>query len=204
MAKSISGNTSLTCTGNFLGGRTLTSSWQEFVSNDFVPTSTGTLTIGLFLGDVGTFRIDNIRLESIGALSLPNVQSINVLDDITSLGGNQSRLNGYLTVTNYYPESRLVINNQSFTTSTSVQILGGDVIGTRKQRILSVYGNSSASVNLSLGTSSGGTQLVNAQAVNGDFEISTFASRIIPSNSSLWITFSGNTTTSIIIKVNNL
>ena len=149
------------------------------------------------------FTVSNFSMIPLGAISIPSIQSINVLDDITSLGGNQSRLLGMNRVNVVESNSRIVLSSQSFASGTSVQILGGDVIGTRKQRLISISGNSSASVNISMGTSSGGTQLVNAQAVNGVFDISTFVSRIIPSNSSLWITFSGNTTASVEIRVDS-
>ena len=158
------------------------------------------------LGWTGQIEFDDIEVYRLGALSLPAVQSINVLRDWTMIGGNPSRLFGIspINVTNF--KSDITIGSSSYTTGTSVQILGGGPLTTssRRQRIISISGNSSASVNLSLGTTSGGTQLVNAQAVNGDFDISTFVSRIIGTSANLWITFSGNTTATVSIKMSEI
>jgi hypothetical protein len=197
LAKSISGNTLLTISGNFIGTRTITTSWAEYVSDIFIPPSLGTVTIAFLLGDAGTFRVDNVRLEVLGALSLPAVQSTLVLDDVTTLGGNQARLLGMVPVTERGPVHDIQRPAESYTGGVSVSLLGGNVIGGRKRRILSITGSSSANTTISVGTSSGGTQLVNAQTVNGDFDISTFASRIVAADSQLFVTFAGTTTASV-------
>lgn len=171
---------------------------------EIVPTTTGqgNVVIGVTSTTQATITINSVQLR--GALSIPSVQSINVVEDITAIGGNQARLVGNTPILlDSVPVSTVERPAEAYTT-TSIRLLGGDIIGARKRRILSVTGNSSASVNLSLGTSSGGTQLINAQAVNGDFDISTFASRILAANSSLWLTFSGSTTASIHIHLTDL
>lgn len=151
----------------------------------------------------GSYTIDNVAFQQLGALALLRPQQIAVADDWTTLGGNSARLVGMQPIT---PDdtSRIAVASQSFGAGTSVQILGGAVIGSLKQRILSISGNSSANTTISLGTSSGGTQLVNAQAVNGDFDVATFASRIVVGGSSLWVTFAGATTANVTIRLANL
>lgn len=139
-----------------------------------------------------------------GALSLPSVQSIDVVEDATKHSGNQGRLVGITPILSTNQLISVVERPAEAYTTTSIQLLGGAVSGGRKRRIVSVTGNSSASVNLSLGTSTSGTQLVSAQAVNGDFDISTFASRILAAGSSLYLTFSGSTTASITIYLTDL
>jgi len=179
-------------------------------------TYSGTYTATVNDNTVNPFVIKNfsatasgITITSIewfvdGALSLPSVQSINVVEDTTALGGNQARLVGNAPIVlDNVPVSVIERPAEAYTT-TSIQLLGGAVSGSRKRRIVSVTGNSSASVNLSLGTTTSGTQLVNAQAVNGDFDISTFASRIVAAGSSLFLTFSGSTTASIHIHFTDL
>ena len=162
---------------------------------------------GAFRSDLaqGTiYYIKTITVSPLGALSLPSVQSINVVDDLTAIGGNQARLLGNTPILlDSVPVSVIERPAEAYTT-TSIQLLGGAISGARKRRIVSVTGNSSASVNLSLGTSTGGTQLINAQAVNGNFDISTFASRFVAANLPLWLTFSGSTTASIQIHLTDL
>jgi len=135
-------------------------------------------------------RIDDVTVRRLGALSLPDIQPGGAIGDSTLIATNPARLVGMTPISDKLTSGFSVAYDY---TGSSIQILGGAVIGGRKCRLVSVSGRSSASVNLSLGTSTGGTQLVNAQAVNGDFDIATFASRIIAANSSLWLTFSGNT-----------
>lgn len=81
--------------------------------------------------------------------------------------------------------------------SGNLQVWGASCIDTSKKwRIRSVSVTSTAGVNVSLGSASGGTQYVNAQAVvNGDTDIGTFASRVI-SGANLWINASGAATIS--------
>lgn len=207
-AKYISGGSLLIGRG-FYADRTITSaeaaSWTTF-TGIFSPVTafTGYAAIVFAPASGAVWLIDDVEVYQMGALSLPSVQSINVVEDITAIGGNQARLVGNAPILlDSVPVSTVERPAEAYTT-TSIRLLGGDIIGARKRRILAVTGNSSASVNLSLGTSSGGTQLINAQAVNGDFDISTFASRILAANSSLWLTFSGSTTASIHIHLTDI
>ena len=166
--------------------------------------NTGVFIWASTVGDVYNTSISNLKIQQLGALSLPAVQQIDVVEDVTKLGGNQGRLVGMTPITSDNNLVSIIERPAESYTTTSIQLLGGAVSGGRKRRILAVTGNSSASVNLSLGSSSGGTQYINAQAVNGDFDISTFASRIVAAGGSLYLTFSGSTTASITIHLTDL
>lgn len=170
---------------------------------EIVPTTTsqGNVVIAVTSTTQATITINSVQLR--GALSLPSVQSIGVVEDITAIGGNQARLVGNTPILlDSVPVS--VIELPAISRTGSTEILGGAISGARKRRIVSVTGNSSASVNLSLGTTASGTQLINAQAVNGDFDITTFASRILAAGSSLHLSFSSTTTASIHIHLTDL
>ena len=179
-------------------------------------TYSGTFTATVSDNSVYAFAIknlsataSNITISSIewyvdGAISIPAAQQIDVVEDVTKLGGNQGRLIGMTPITNDNNLLSIIERPAESYTTTSIQLLGGAVSGGRKRRILAITGNSSASVNLSLGSSASGTQYVNAQAVNGDFDISTFASRIVAAGGSLYLTFSGSTTASITIHLTDL
>jgi len=143
-----------------------------------------------------------------GALTASAFQVVGTVRDLTARGATDSIQGRLVGVTPIIldTQSGSVMKNpsQAFTAATSVQILGGAITGANKQRIVSITGNSSASTTLSVGTSTGGTQLVNAQAVNGDFDIGTFASRFLAANSSIWLTFAANTTAHVTINTSDL
>jgi hypothetical protein len=155
-------------------------------------------------GAGGTIAISRARFRKVGLLDAPILQPCNATDDATRQGMSR-RMLGMSTVTedNGAGPMPISVRSQDFTAATSVQILGG-ALTNKKARVVSVRGNSSASTTISLGTSSGGTQIVNAQSVNGDFDISTFASRILASGASLWVTFADNTTADLKITIEDL
>jgi hypothetical protein len=152
--------------------------------------------------------VRNIVVTQLGAVTFPAYQRIGTVRDLTARGvsdSSQGRLVGVTPIiTSAQCGSVIKIPAQAFTAATSVQILGGAITGENKQRIVSITGNSSASTTLSVGTSSGGTNLVLTQAVNGDFDIGTFASRFLAANSSIWLTFAANTTAYVTINTSDL
>lgn len=156
-----------------------------------------------------SFWFDSVSIVQIGALSLPAVQPINVVEDLTALGGNQARLVGMVPVPiSPAPISVIEIPARLFTGGTYVEILGGAITGPRKRRIVSVTGNTSAAANLHLGTTSSGTQIFGSPTVgvSGDFDIgnASFTTRIVPANASLHVMFSANTTASLHIHLTDL
>jgi hypothetical protein len=145
----------------------------------------------------------NIVLRRTGALSLPAVQPVPVVRDLTTLGGNQARLVGMTPIpgTEASPFTFIEVPATAFTAGTWTQILGGVLLGGRRQRIVSISGNSSANTTLDVGTNGSTATLVSAQTTNGDFDIGTFAGRIVPASSSLWLRFAGATTANVTIQL---
>lgn len=103
-------------------------------------------------------------------------------------------LRGTSGITHTHPSRRVLITpgTLTFGGAGTQQICGASVVDTaRKYRVAFVAGTSNASVNLSLGNTGSGTQYISAQAVTAaDFDIGTFASRVI-SGANLYLTLSG-------------
>jgi hypothetical protein len=175
----------------------------EGVTNVVNPAGTSSPMVILQGNELSEFRFVCV-ITPLGLLDAPILQPCLATDDGTRQGMSR-RLLGMSTVTEDKGAGPMPISvrRQDFTAATSVQILGG-ALTNKKARVVSVRGNSSASTTISLGTSTGGTQIVNAQAVNGDFDISTFASRILASVASLWVTFAANTTADLKITIEDL
>lgn len=164
------------------------------------------LEIGLIGGAGGataSVTIDDLFVERLGALSEPAVQPIPVVRDLTVIGGNQGRLVGMQPVISEVasPFSIIDVPAQAYTAGTWVQILGGAIIGNRRRRIVSVSGNSSANTTIDLGTNGSTAGLVSAQTANGDFDVATFAGRIVPAGASLWVRFAGATTANVTLQL---
>lgn len=84
------GETYFTITGNgSYSGDVLSISNLGYSIPQFIQSGSGSFT----------FTVDNVKIEFLGALSIPAVQPINVLDDVSLLGGNQGRLLGCTPVT---------------------------------------------------------------------------------------------------------
>lgn len=100
-------------------------------------------------------------MRLVGALSLPAVQPIAVLDDVTALGGNQARLVGMAPVCDRR-DWRIVAPTA---TNGNQQLLGGALIAEpERNRIDSwvVNNTGAATRTVSLGQSSGAPTYVNA------------------------------------------
>jgi len=107
-------------------------------------------------GTTPTTWTNSSVLIRIGALSIPSIQPILVLDDVTFIEGNQARLLGMTPVTER-KDWRIV---DSTATSGNEQILGGATfIEANRHRIDSwVINNLGTSKTVSLGNASAGTQ----------------------------------------------
>jgi hypothetical protein len=149
------------------------------------------------------FTVSNFECVRVGALSLPSIQSIPVVRDLTAIGGNQARLVGMTPIigAEVSPISLIDVPATAFLANTWTQILGGTLSGARRQRIVSIAGNSSANTTLDVGINGSTATLVSAQTTNGDFDLATFASRIVPAGSSLWLRFAGATTANVTIQL---
>jgi hypothetical protein len=87
--------------------------------------------------------------------------------------------------------------------ATSIRLGGGEILDGNAYRIVSVTGNSVNAVDLALGPTSGTDSIISATSVNGNFDISTFATRIT-TGASLWLTSSGATSGNIKITYERL
>jgi hypothetical protein len=170
-------------------------------TTDFTLIGAASNTVGVQFTATGVGTGTGTAIKA-GALTLPRYQPITVVEDVTGIGDNYGRLVGITPVVQETPDGMEIVVPYNYTGS-SIQLMGGAVLDGQAYRVDSVTGTSSASVNLSLGTSASGTQIVNAQAVNGNFDIATYASRIT-TGTSLYLTFSGNTTGTVKIKLSRL
>lgn len=131
--------------------------------------------------------VSDIRIETLGALSLPVVQAIPVLDDGTFTGNNNATLIGMTPVT------RRMSWRMVGTTSTSgnQQFLGASVFGSRPSRIDSwTIVNAGTSRTVSLGNVSAGTQYASGiTAATGVTEV-TLATRL-PSTANIFVNSNG-------------
>jgi len=133
------------------------------------PNSGGTLGTG----DKAYFK--NVKANRVGAISLPGVQPIPVIDDWTTIGGNCARLVG-MTPTTQKRDWRIVT---STATSGNQQLLGGSVfIETNRHRIDSwVINNLGTSKTVSLGNASAGTQYASGITAAAGLNDVTLATR---------------------------
>ena len=155
-----------------------------------------------------TVLLDTFRLRQLGALFFlsPSDSSDGAGYQIHDVGPNKVDatvpINGAVWWSWTHPARRCYLRaTLSFGGSGNLQLLGQAAIDiSRRWRIASVGGNSSAAVNLSLGSSSGAAQYISAQAVNGDFDISTFVSRLI-SGANLWVNSSAAATITLVVNL---
>jgi len=129
--------------------------------------------------------------QQAGALSIPVVQPIAVLDDATTIGGNGALLLGMNTRSS---SNKKVWRISDLThTSGNEQILGGSVFyGTSEDLITSwTIVNAGGTTTVSLGNVSGGTQYANAVSCPTGTTVITLLTAI-PLTTNLWV--NANTT----------
>jgi hypothetical protein len=142
------------------------------------------------------YAISGFEWGVLGAITHPApLRDTLIVADATDIGNVPGRIVGGNVVSADAPQTIPLSLDFNYTGS-SINLLGGVILpaGTIWE-VVSVTGESNASVNLSLGTSTGGTQIVNAQAVTAaPFRIGTFASQLINATAAtgLWLTGSGN------------
>ncbi len=81
---------------------------------------------------------------------------------------------------------------------SSIQILGGNVLGGLDARVVSTAGFTDTSTTIDVGITRGGAELVNGHAADGLFDVSTFVTRIISNGGNLYLTATDNPTTGTI------
>lgn len=155
-----------------------------YIRND----AAGTTTVsGLVLEQIGyTARL---RTDTAAGLTAHDGSS-NKQDFLFSTSGVTTSPNGRTQVIR--PGTLLTFTSPG---TVNLQLFGASCVDTSKKwRIVSVSGTANGAANLSLGSASGGAQYINAQAVtSGDFDISTFASRVV-SGANLWMNSSATVT----------
>jgi len=153
----------------------------------------------------GAGRTVDFTITQDGAITHPaHLRDTLMSADATTLGNVPSRIVGGSVVSTEAPVPVPLTIDYAYTGS-SINLLGGVVLpaGTVWE-VVSVSGTSNASVNLSIGTSTGGTQIVNAQAITAaPFRVGTYASQIINATAAtgLWLTASGNVSGRISIQL---
>ncbi len=197
-------------TGISLAMVTTTGSWQS-VAVEFVPTGSNNNGIAIY-GLNGTnyvfagngtdvFYIKNLRIQRVGALLDIDLspgcgewfrdRSLNRLHAVMSYGSAGTTNNWRHLVQRREGEISFDVS-----ASGNTQIIGGLPTNAR---IRSVTALAAGSVTLSLGTASGGTQIVNAQALTASRQDVTLAGRFSP-NGQLWANLSAAVAITVTVK----
>jgi hypothetical protein len=169
--------------------------FRQLETSYFSPSATSSPIVILQGNEVGEFRFV-AQFIALGGITHPApFRDTLMVADATVLGNVPGRIVGGTVISEEAPCTVPLSLDYTYT-GTSINLLGGVILpaGTIWE-VVSVTGENNDSVNLSLGTSTGGTQIVNAQATTAaPFRIGTYASQLINATSAtgLWLTFSGN------------
>ena len=151
-------------------------------------------TVGRFVlenNGTGSYSISAVSVRYCGALSLPGIQPIPVLDDTTGIGGNSARLVGMTPVT-ARRDFRIVARTA---TSGNEQLLGGAVFDeVNRYRITHwTINNLGTSRTVSLGNTSGGTAYASGITAGAGLSDVTPTTRF-NATTSLWVNSNGTDT----------
>lgn len=155
--------------------------------------SAGVAFRGTVAGSV--ISVDNVRLIQVGSMLRAYHQPGHATGDL--LG----RISGRIVGGAQFPDSGvrdITIDLPFSYTGSSIQLLGGDLLGGLDARVVSVTGYTDTNTTIDLGTTSGGAELVNDHAANGLFDVSTYVTRIISNGGSLYLTPANNPTSGTI------
>ncbi|MDF3058017.1 MAG: hypothetical protein K0R17_2232 [Rariglobus sp.] len=143
------------------------------------------------LGAGDKIYFKNVRVNRLGALSLPGVQPIAVMDDWTGIGGNQARLVGMNPITERR-DFRIVGRTA---TNGNEQLLGSAVFDeVNRYRISSwTINNLGTSKTVSLGNISAGTAYASGITAGAGLSDTTLATRF-NATTSLWVNSNGTDT----------
>ena len=150
-------------------------------SNTYVTGNRGLSGIGT-LGVGKNLYLKNIRVKHLGALSLPSVQPINVIDDVSLLGGNQGRLLGCTAVTD---KTNWRISANTWT-SGNQQILAGSILDSTKHIIDQVEQSTTGTPTTTIGSASAGSQYKASSALTAGINPTTLVTRKLASND-VWV-----------------
>lgn len=130
----------------------------------------------------GTIFIDDVSVTQLGALSLPSVQPIAVLDDVTALGGNQARLVGMVPIT----ETRAWRISADTNTNGNQQLLGSSLVDSSTDVIDQIEQTTAGTPTTTIGSASGGSQYKASGALTAGINPTTLVTRKLASNN-LWV-----------------
>jgi hypothetical protein len=147
-------------------------------------------SIGFGGSNGATFAVDDITALPLGALSLPGVQPIAVMDDWTGIGGNAARLVGMTPVT----DIRFWRVSADTATNGNQQLLGGDVVDSTKDVIDLIEQTTTGTPTTTIGSASAGAQYKASGALSAGINPVTTVTRKLASNA-IWI--GSNTTDTV-------
>lgn len=128
------------------------------------------------------WTMDNITIERAGALSLPSIQPINVIDDVSGIGGNQGRVLGGTPVTD---KTNWRISANTWT-SGNQQILAGSILDSTKHIIDQVEQSTTGTPTTTIGSASAGAQYKASSALTAGINPTTLVTRKLASND-VWV-----------------
>jgi hypothetical protein len=164
-------------------------------SNSFTATvQNSTSSNQLVLAFSGTsgasFAISNLVVRPNGALSLPVIQPIAVLDDATTIGGNQARLVGVTPVTNKR-DWRICADTW---TNGNQRILEGALIDSTADIIDTIEQTTTGTPTTTIGSDSAGSQYKASSALTAGINPTTLVTRKAASNE-FWV---GSNSTAVV------
>ena len=130
--------------------------------------------------------IRNLQIKYYGAFSLPSVQPIAVLDDVTFVGGNQALLTGMFPIT----ENRAWRISADTNTNGNQQILGGSLVDSTVDVIDQIEQTTAGTPTTTIGSASGGSQYKASAALSAGINPTTLVTRKLASNN-LWVGSNG-------------
>jgi len=140
------------------------------------------LMIGSLVATPMVATLDNLYWGPIGAISLPGVQPIAVLDDVTSIGGNPARLLGMIPVT----DNRWWRISAETATNGNQQLLGGDVFDSTRDVIDTIEQVTTGTPTTTIGSASAGAQYKASGALSAGINPTTLVTRKLASNA-VWV-----------------
>jgi hypothetical protein len=138
----------------------------------------------------GTVVLDNIYLDQIGALSLPGIQPCAVVDDLTTIGGNQARLVGVTAVT---PKRDWRISEDTWINGNQ-RILEGALIDSTADIIDTIEQTTTGTPTTTIGSASAGSQYKASGALTAGINPTTLVTRKAASNE-FWV---GSNSTAVV------
>jgi len=165
-------------------------------ANDWTltPTVGGNDVLSFSTSGDTSYAISGLIITRAGALSLPGIQPCNVVDDLTTIGGNSALLVGMNTRSS---SNKKVWRISDLTkTSGNEQLLGGPVFYGTSEDLITKWTivNAGGTTTVSLGNVSGGTQYANAVSCPTGTTVITLLTAV-PLTTNLWC--NANTTASL-------